>query len=189
MINTVSKINLSKIGQEGGGSTSIWIMSVNILFFFWTLPLSNLTKHPELEYHLSHWLPNHNQHIKYFSLISSSTSQSIYQTRTSYTSWAIKQSLTTSHKNHPLSSLMETDWKMKFQGIRGPAVSILCQCISHLIQDLNLEKTWNTCFPVSIHNNTGLFLFGYYENNLFYSIKNQFPWESKLICIFSLNSS
>ena len=30
-INTVSKINLSKIGWEGGGSTSIWIMSVNIL--------------------------------------------------------------------------------------------------------------------------------------------------------------
>ena len=34
MINTLSKINLSKIGWEGGGSTSIWIMSVNILFFF-----------------------------------------------------------------------------------------------------------------------------------------------------------
>ena len=31
MINTMSKINLSKIGREGGGSTSIWIMSVNIL--------------------------------------------------------------------------------------------------------------------------------------------------------------
>ena len=31
MINTLSKINLSKIGWEGGGSTSIWIMSVNIL--------------------------------------------------------------------------------------------------------------------------------------------------------------
>ena len=29
MINT-----LSKIGGEGGGSTSIWIMSVIILFFF-----------------------------------------------------------------------------------------------------------------------------------------------------------
>ena len=27
MINTVSKIDLSKIGWEGGGSTSIWIMS------------------------------------------------------------------------------------------------------------------------------------------------------------------
>ena len=26
MINTLSKINLSKIGWEGGGSTSIWIM-------------------------------------------------------------------------------------------------------------------------------------------------------------------
>ena len=34
MINTVSKINLSKIGWEGGRSTSIWIMSLNILFFF-----------------------------------------------------------------------------------------------------------------------------------------------------------
>ena len=34
MINTLSKINLSKIGWEGGGSTSIWIMSVNILLFF-----------------------------------------------------------------------------------------------------------------------------------------------------------
>ena len=35
MINTVSKINLSKIGWEGegGGSTSIWIMFLNILFF------------------------------------------------------------------------------------------------------------------------------------------------------------
>ena len=33
-INTVSKIHLSKIRWEGGGSTSIWIMSVNILFVF-----------------------------------------------------------------------------------------------------------------------------------------------------------
>ena len=33
MINTLSKINLSKIGWEEGGSTSIWIMSLNILFF------------------------------------------------------------------------------------------------------------------------------------------------------------
>ena len=31
MINTVSKINLSKIGWEGGGSTSIRTMSLNIL--------------------------------------------------------------------------------------------------------------------------------------------------------------
>ena len=38
MINTFSKINLSKIGGEGGGSTSIWLMSANILFF-WTAPL------------------------------------------------------------------------------------------------------------------------------------------------------
>ena len=34
MINTLSKINLSKIGWEGGGSTSIWIMSLNILLVF-----------------------------------------------------------------------------------------------------------------------------------------------------------
>ena len=34
MINTVSKINLSKIGWEGGGSTTIWIMSLNIYTFF-----------------------------------------------------------------------------------------------------------------------------------------------------------
>ena len=40
MINTVSKINLSKIGGEGGRSTSIWIMSLNILFcFFLEYPL------------------------------------------------------------------------------------------------------------------------------------------------------
>ena len=34
MINTLSKINLSKIGWEGGWSTSIWIMSLNILSLF-----------------------------------------------------------------------------------------------------------------------------------------------------------
>ena len=34
MINTVSKIILPKIGWEEGGSTSIWIMSLNILFVF-----------------------------------------------------------------------------------------------------------------------------------------------------------
>ena len=33
MINTVSKINVSKIGGKGG-STSIWIMSLNILLLF-----------------------------------------------------------------------------------------------------------------------------------------------------------
>ena len=32
--NTLSKINLSEIGWEGGGSTSIWIMSLNILGFY-----------------------------------------------------------------------------------------------------------------------------------------------------------
>ena len=41
MINTVSKINLSKIGWEGGDSTSIWIMSLNILLFFLTPPLTH----------------------------------------------------------------------------------------------------------------------------------------------------
>ena len=39
MINTLSKIDLSKIGWEGGVSTLIWIMSVNILFVFLTAPL------------------------------------------------------------------------------------------------------------------------------------------------------
>ena len=39
MINTLSKINLSKIGWEGGGSTSIWIMSLNILGGFLTATL------------------------------------------------------------------------------------------------------------------------------------------------------
>ena len=34
MINTLSKIDLSKIRWEGGGSTSIWIMSLNILLLF-----------------------------------------------------------------------------------------------------------------------------------------------------------
>jgi len=34
MSNTLSKINLSKIGWEGGWSTSIWIMSLNILVSF-----------------------------------------------------------------------------------------------------------------------------------------------------------
>ena len=42
MIKILSKINLSKIGLEGGGSTSIWIMSVNILCVFLTAPLSTL---------------------------------------------------------------------------------------------------------------------------------------------------
>ena len=42
MINIVSKINLSKIGWEGGGSTSIWIMSLNILFVFLTAPLNDV---------------------------------------------------------------------------------------------------------------------------------------------------
>ena len=34
MISALSRINLSKIGWEGGGPTSIWIMSLNILFVF-----------------------------------------------------------------------------------------------------------------------------------------------------------
>ena len=36
-INTVSKINLSKVGWEGGGSTSIWIrlpLSCLLYYFF-----------------------------------------------------------------------------------------------------------------------------------------------------------
>ena len=41
MINTVPKKNLSKIGWDGGGSTSIWIMSLNILLFFLEYPLLN----------------------------------------------------------------------------------------------------------------------------------------------------
>ena len=40
MVKSLSKINLSKIGQEGGGSLSIWTMSVNIQGFFWTSPLT-----------------------------------------------------------------------------------------------------------------------------------------------------
>ena len=40
MVNTVSKMNLSKIGWEGGGSTSILIMSLNILGGF-RVPLNN----------------------------------------------------------------------------------------------------------------------------------------------------
>ena len=37
MINTLSKINLSKIGWAGGGSTSIWIMSLNITVFLFEI--------------------------------------------------------------------------------------------------------------------------------------------------------
>ena len=39
MFNTVSKINLSKVGWEGGGSNSIWIMSLDILCLF-MIPLN-----------------------------------------------------------------------------------------------------------------------------------------------------
>ena len=42
MINILSKINLSKIGWEEGGSTSIWIMPLNILFVFFRVPLMSL---------------------------------------------------------------------------------------------------------------------------------------------------
>ena len=45
MINTLSKINLSKIGWEGGRSTSIWIMSLNILVFFGDYPLQLFSFH------------------------------------------------------------------------------------------------------------------------------------------------
>ena len=44
MIITLSKINLSKIGWVGGGSTSIWIMALNILFFFGRHPLWTFSK-------------------------------------------------------------------------------------------------------------------------------------------------
>ena len=40
MMNTLSKINLSKIEWEGGWSTLIWIMSLNILFVFLRVPLT-----------------------------------------------------------------------------------------------------------------------------------------------------
>ena len=43
MINTLSKLNLSKIGWEEGGSTSIWIMSLNILGGFWECPLATVS--------------------------------------------------------------------------------------------------------------------------------------------------
>ena len=51
MINIVSKIDWSKIGWEGGGSTSIWIMSLNIMFFlflFFRVPLITSNHHPVL---------------------------------------------------------------------------------------------------------------------------------------------
>ena len=44
MINTLSKINLSKIGWKGGRSSSIWIMSLNILFFFGDHPLDGFVR-------------------------------------------------------------------------------------------------------------------------------------------------
>ena len=39
MICSLIKISLSKIGWEGGGSASIWIMCLNILFVFLKVPL------------------------------------------------------------------------------------------------------------------------------------------------------
>ena len=45
MINTVSKVNLSKIGWEGGGSTSIWIMSLNILGVLQVTPKAQCAPH------------------------------------------------------------------------------------------------------------------------------------------------
>ena len=45
MIITVSKINLLKIGCEGGGSTSIWTMSTNILFLFFEVTPNLLEIH------------------------------------------------------------------------------------------------------------------------------------------------
>ena len=38
MINAVSKINLSKLGSKGGGSTSVWIMALDILLFLLGYP-------------------------------------------------------------------------------------------------------------------------------------------------------
>ena len=46
MINTLSKTNLSKIGWEGGGSTSTWIMSLNILCFFGDYPFVLIVSYP-----------------------------------------------------------------------------------------------------------------------------------------------
>ena len=43
-MNILSKNNLSKIEWEGGGSTSIWIMSVNILFVFFDVTPKNKWK-------------------------------------------------------------------------------------------------------------------------------------------------
>ena len=40
---TVSKINLSKIGWEGGESTLIWIMSLNILLLFFEITPKTVT--------------------------------------------------------------------------------------------------------------------------------------------------
>ena len=51
MINSLSKINLSKIGWEGGGSTSIWIMSLNILFVFFDGTPNNLFKTQSFVFH------------------------------------------------------------------------------------------------------------------------------------------
>ena len=44
MLNTLSKINLSKVGWEEGRSTSIWKMSLNILGFFERVPHRKITK-------------------------------------------------------------------------------------------------------------------------------------------------
>ena len=44
MINTLSKINLSKIGWEGGRSTSIWIMSLIYTVFFGDHPLDGFVR-------------------------------------------------------------------------------------------------------------------------------------------------
>ena len=43
-IATRVNFNLSNIGWEAGGSTSIWIMSLNILCFFWTYYICCLDK-------------------------------------------------------------------------------------------------------------------------------------------------
>ena len=40
----LSKNNLSKLGQEGGWSTLVWIMSLNILLFFFDVTPNSINK-------------------------------------------------------------------------------------------------------------------------------------------------
>ena len=54
MIDTVTKILLSKIGWKGGVSISIWIMSLNILFF-WYSPLVDEESNSYWSWSLTIW--------------------------------------------------------------------------------------------------------------------------------------